>query len=128
MTATIRFRRCVQDSQEYGSTDEYMVSRLFFDIEAAGKVIGSAHADLKQSVGDDFERGAIEVGRPQGYDGPWNHGSFSDAAVTYFRGLVGSSGKGIRIEGSTDIRMRDNVFAFEREFPIELPERGGAGW
>ena len=29
----ITFHKCIQDSQEYGSNDEHMVSRIFFSIE-----------------------------------------------------------------------------------------------
>ena len=31
--ARVTFRKCIQDSQEYGSNNEYMVSRVFFDLE-----------------------------------------------------------------------------------------------
>jgi hypothetical protein len=31
--ARISFFMCIQDSQEFGSDDEYMVSRVFFNME-----------------------------------------------------------------------------------------------
>jgi len=31
--AKIIFYKCVQDSQDYGSDDEHMVSRVFFNLE-----------------------------------------------------------------------------------------------
>lgn len=33
MKAQITFKRLVQDSQDYGSDDEHMVSRAFFDMK-----------------------------------------------------------------------------------------------
>jgi hypothetical protein len=41
----VRFTKCQQNSQEAGSDDEHMVSRLFFSIEVDGKQIGAYHAD-----------------------------------------------------------------------------------
>jgi hypothetical protein len=31
--AKVTFRKLIQDSQEYGSNDEHLVSRVFFDLE-----------------------------------------------------------------------------------------------
>ena len=49
-------RQGVQDAQEYGSTDEMMVSRVFFSVEVKrepGQVEkhGDLHANLRQAVG-----------------------------------------------------------------------------
>ncbi len=112
----VTFHRCHQDSQEYGSDDEHMVSRVFFSLEVDGQPKGEFYAGLKQVVGDDFETGAIEVGLPVGYEGPFSYGEFTKAATTYFRSLVGSKGSGIRIEGGRNIRMRDNQFVQEAQF------------
>jgi len=114
----ITFHRCVQDSQEYGSNAEHMVSRVFFTLAVNGKNVGDYEADLKQTVGDDFESGSIEVSKPHGYDGAWNHAKFSDAASKYFRSLVGSQGTGIRITNSTNIRMQNNKFG--KEWTVEF--------
>jgi len=53
----VRFTKCQQNSQEAGSDDEHMVSRLFFSIEVDGKQIGAYHADLKQTVGSTMAAG-----------------------------------------------------------------------
>ncbi|MGH9385622.1 MAG: hypothetical protein ACRD2N_15175 [Vicinamibacterales bacterium] len=99
------FTMCVQDSQDYGSDYEHMVSRVFFDLVVNGKRHPGLHADLKQVVGSNYETGDIEVGQPVGYRGPFNHIAFRAAAERYFRSLVGSSGSGIRIQGASNIRM-----------------------
>jgi hypothetical protein len=110
------FHECIQDSQEYGSNDEHMVSRVFFSLEVDGRRVGDFSADLKQVVGGDIEHGEIEVGPPHNYDGPFDHTQFAEAARKYFRSLVGSQGTGIRMEGSTNVRMRNNRFRKEAEF------------
>ena len=95
MKATVTFTPCVQDSQDYGSNDEHMVSRVFFDLEVDGKIHSGLYADLKQVVGSNYETGDIEVGLPHGYPDPFNHLAFRDAAEGYFRSLVGP-----RVQGS----------------------------
>ncbi len=128
MKATVTLTRCVQDSQDYGSNDEHMVSRVFFDLEVDGRSYPGLHADLKQVVGSNYETGDIEVGKPEGYRGPFNYIAFRDAAERYFRGLVGSAGSGIRIQGATNIRMRNNTFDFRRVEVFEIDGSSSGGW
>jgi len=94
---TVNFTRCVQDSQEYGSTDDHMVSRVFFTIETEGRSV-PCYADLRQTVGSDYLKGDIEVAPPKTqkdekpYRGPFNHEAFREQATAYYRAYVGSSG------------------------------------
>src|ERR1700690_4156095 len=104
----ITFHRCIQDSQEYGSDNEHMAARVLFTLEVNGKNVGDYSADLKQTLGGDFETGSIEVGPPHAYDGPWNHANFADAASKYLRSLLGSHGTGIQTTNNMNIRMRNN--------------------
>ena len=120
-TAVIRFYECIQDSQDFGSTDEHMVSRVFFDLEINGEKYEGLSADLKQLVGSAFKDENIEVGPPRGYDGPFNANEFAKAAKEYYLGLVGPSASGIRIgEGATNIRMRNNRFIKELRVEIRM--------
>lgn len=75
MRATLTFTGCIQDSQEYGSNDEYMVSRVLFDLTVETNAHPRLYVDIKQVVGSNYESGAIEVGRPVGYSGPFNYQS-----------------------------------------------------
>jgi hypothetical protein len=125
--ATVTFEKCIQDSQDYGSNDEHMVSRVFFTLDIDGRMHTGLFVDVKQTVGSSYEVGPIEVGSPKGtsYRGPWNHGAFCTAIEAYYRGLVGSAGTGIRIgSGATNIRMRNNAFIRQSivEFDISGPE------
>lgn len=109
-TAKITFYKCIQDSQDYGSDDEHMVSRVFFTFEFGGQKY-DLYADIKQTVGANYEEGDIEVMSPAGYEGPFNYQAFRDAAEKYYRGLVGPSGTGINIRGGSNIGMRNNLFS-----------------
>jgi hypothetical protein len=107
---TVHFQRLVQDSQEYGSNDEHMVSRVFFALEVDGTVAPNLYVDIKQTVGSSFETAPIEVSKPVGYKGPFDHSAFSSIVEKYYRSQVGATGSGIRISGGGNIRMRNNLF------------------
>jgi len=126
-TARVVFDKCIQDSQNYGNDEEHMVSRIFFTIEVEGRRYEGLHVDVKQTVGSSYKSGPIEVGAPKGagYKGPFNHEAFRAAVEKYYRSLVGSTGKGISINGSAkNIRMRNNTFQKEaiEEFEVSGPD------
>lgn len=123
----VLLKRLVQDSQDYGSDDEHMVSRVFFDLEVDGARQPDLYADLKQAVGGDSESSLIEVSAPVGYRGPLNYNAFRDGVERYYRGLVGAQGSGIRIQGASDVRMRDNEFIQPGAFEFDV-EGAGGGW
>ena len=86
-TARVVFDKGIQYSQDYGSDDEHMVSRIFFSIEVGGRRYDGLHVDVKQTVGSSYENGPIEVSSPKGsYKGPFNHEAFRAAAENYYRG------------------------------------------
>ncbi|MFN8007521.1 MAG: hypothetical protein U0V70_10955 [Terriglobia bacterium] len=124
--ARVIFTKCVQDSQEYGSNDEHMVSRLFGYVLSRGKKEEFC-VDIKQTVGSNFECDPLEIGRPIGIKGPFNYVAFRDFAEKYFRNCVGSKGKDINISQGCFGRMTGNVFIRDMTFEIEIVE-GGAGW
>jgi hypothetical protein len=115
-TFKVTFHELLQDSQEYGSDDEHMISRVFFSLSVDGGNVGDFSADLKQVVGSDIQNNEIEVGPPWGYDGPFDHQGFSKAAREYFRNRVGSTGTGIHIVGGSHIRMLNNRVIEEAEY------------
>lgn len=125
--AKVTFHKCLQDSQDLGSDDEHMVSRVFFTLEIDGKIFNDLHVDLKQSVGSDFETGCIEVGHPKGYKGPFNYTVFRDGVEKYYRSLVGSQGRGIRTQGGSRVRMRNNTFIQELTIEFEVGD-ADASW
>lgn len=125
-TAIVRFSHCIQDSQDYGSDDEHMVSQVFFAIEADGETFEKLVVDVKQSVGEAFDTAVLEVSLPRGYGGSLNYAPFREAVESYYRSCVGSAGRGIRIEGGTNIRMRNNVIRMPGEASVEYTENSPA--
>ncbi len=125
--AMFLFHKCLQNAQEYGSNDEFMVSRIFFSLQLPDKRIDDLYVDIKLAVGDQFEGGSIEVGKPQGYAGPLSYSAFRDAVEKYYRHLVGSTASGIRISGGSNIHMYNNLFSIPMTAEIEIDETKG-GW
>lgn len=126
--AKVTFYKCIQDSQEYGSNDEYMISRIFFDIEMGDQTHPNLYVDIKQTVGGNFESSSLEVSAPHGYKGPFNYNAFRNATENYYRSLVGSHGTGIHIGGSaSNIRMYNNTFIRKESVEFEV-EGVDSGW
>jgi len=125
--AHVTFRRLVQDSQDYGSNDEHMVSRAFFDMQLGDQAHQGLSVDIKQPVGSNFDTSPLEISKPNGYNGPFNHQAFREAVEKYYRSLVGSSGSGIRISaGASNIRMRNNTFVQEAHAEFKVSKEGPA--
>ena len=116
--AKVTFYKCIQDSQDFGSDDEHMVSRVFFTLETNVEKYSDLYVDIKQTVGSSFETGSIEVSPPRGYEGPFNYNKFRDGVEKYYRDLVGSQGSGIHIAGGGNIRMYGNIL--EKKATIEF--------
>jgi len=125
--AKVIFKKCIQDSQEYGSNDEYMVSRVFFDINIDGKEYKDLYVNIKQIVGSNYETSPLEIGRPNNYKGPLNYDAFRDAVEKYYRSLVGRHGSVIRISGGGNIGMHGNVFNISQVVEFEIEDNIG-GW
>lgn len=126
MHAVVTFTRLIQDSQEFGSDDEHMVSRVFFTLKVGDSDYPALHADVKQTVGAAFDS-PLEVSAPRGYRGPMNHAEFRKAVDSYFRGLVGPTAtSGLRLKGSMT-RMRHNTFHTTTTAEFDVPP-GQAGW
>ncbi|MBF0227911.1 MAG: hypothetical protein HQK76_20905 [Desulfobacterales bacterium] len=103
-----------------------MVSRAFFDLKIGEQTYKDLSVDIKQQVGSNFETSVLEISKPNGYDGPFNHQAFRDAVENYYRKLVGSSGSGIRISGASNIQMRNNTFVQEIHVDFSVSKDGHA--
>jgi hypothetical protein len=79
------------------------------------------YANLKQTVGSNYIEGNIEVGPPNGYDGPFNHEAFSEAVRRYYFGFIGPNARGIRVEPGAQLRAYNITFVAEKSGEIPLP-------
>jgi len=122
-TLKITFNKCVQDSQEYGSDNEHMVSKVFFSLN--GK---DYECIIRQPYGESFsfENDPVEVESPDELKKLMNYGQFRDEVEKYYRNLVGSQAKAIGIHGGQGIRMTNNTFIISHTVEIDEAEPSGA--
>jgi hypothetical protein len=106
--AEITFKKCILDSQDYGSDDQHMVSRIFFELQTPKGDILDLYVNIKQTVGSDFETCPLEVSSPDLPEGiKIDFMAFRNEAERYYRGCVGESGKAFNIQGGVRVRMRN---------------------
>ncbi len=117
------FSKIVQDSQDYGSNNEHMISRIYFKVD--GK---EYECNVRQPYGGSFsfEKDPIEVDAPEELKKTINYGQFRDAVENYFRKAVGANASGIRIDGGTNIRMRNNTIRISHKATIDKAGISGA--
>jgi hypothetical protein len=74
-TATIRIEKCIQDIQNVSSNpdESAMCSQIYFEMEVDEKVHKALTVEISQPYGSDYANEPVEVGRPEGYEGPFNH-------------------------------------------------------
>lgn len=125
-TAKLQLHKLIQDSQDFGSDDEHMISRVFFDLEIDGKKFEGLYANIKQMVGSSFESAPLEVSSPANYKGPFNYDAFRNIVEDYYRSLVGASGSSIHIVGASSVRMRNNTFVRPLSTEFEVQVAGGS--
>jgi hypothetical protein len=116
---TVNVTVCIKDSQEYGSTDEYMVSRVFYSIEVDGVPKGDDYSDLKQVVGSAYSFDNIEVSPPHEYRGAYDHNTFAKEIAGYFCKCVSSNGALISIRPGAQVRMQNNALFLPYRFQFE---------
>lgn len=118
------FYKCIQDSQEYGSNNEHMVSRIFFSIEE-----NKYECNVRQPYGENFsfEENPIEVESPEELKKVINYGQFRNEVEKYFRNLVGNNASMIKITGNSNVRMKNNTFLLEYSTVIDKVGISG-GW
>ncbi len=115
--ATVAFRRCIFNSPEYGSDDDHVGSRVFFDLDLEGEGYANLHVDVRQLVREGAENEPLLVTRPQGYEGPFNFPVFQGLVEFYYRHAVGAKWGMFGMRG---LRMRLEGWAVEQEMLVQF--------
>lgn len=115
--ATIAFRRCVVNSSAYGSDDEHIGSRVFFDLQLEDEAYANVSVDVRQLVREGAEREPLLVSHPKGYEGPFNFQVFQCLVEFYYRQAVGEKWG---MFGNTGIRMRLEEWVIEHEMLVQF--------
>jgi hypothetical protein len=94
----LRFTKCIVDSQEFGSDNEHMNSRVFFSISKVEDIEGVEAIDLectvRQPAGESYsyESAPIEVDIPEELKRKINYSEFRDAIEKYFKSIISKDG------------------------------------
>ena len=118
-TAQVTFHKIMVHKQVLGGDDECIMSTLFFTLESGNKKHENLTAQLKQVVGTQYNENAIEVGNPSGYNGPFNHNHFQQAASEYYRVDAGAYASLLKVYESNIVKLEKRTF--EQEITFDMP-------
>ena len=119
--ATVTFRRCLVNAPEYGSDDNHVGSRVFFDLHREGREFVNVYVDVKQATGEGAEREPLVVTPPHGYDGPLNVPVFHSLVEFYYRQAVGGASG---LSGIQGLGMRLTDWVIERDMRVQFEISG----
>ena len=116
-TATLAFRRCIVNCSQFGSDEEHVGTRIFFDFLIEDAAYANVYVDVRQLVRDEMENESLLVSRPEGYDGPLNFQVFQSLVEFYYRQAVGAKWG---MFGNTGLRMRLEDWVIEYEMLVQF--------
>jgi len=127
--AQLVFTTIIQDSQEFGSNSQHMVSRLFFDLRVGNDLHTGFSVDIKQKVGDECGHVPLEVSMPHSLAGSISFIDFRKHVEHYYRESFGSTASAFQFGPGAKVRMMHNVVSRRSVAEIEfLDGRRKAGW
>jgi hypothetical protein len=115
----VKLKKCIQNSQEAGSDDSHMISRVFYEIVVNGNKQGNFYSDIKQPVGSEYNAEDLEVTVPTEYKGPFDHERFANGIRNYYQRLVGPKGSAISYGGTKSVAMKNNTIMMHAEFEFD---------
>jgi hypothetical protein len=125
--ATLYFNRCEIGSFALGTGDDHHISKVYFDYEVAGMGRRSLVADVKQTVGEHYERGPLEVSLPIEYSGLVDHAEFQQRIDQYYRSVLGKAGRGISVDETSSFKGIGITIEFKATAVIAVPDEA-LGW
>jgi ribosomal protein S10 len=121
----ITFHKVDVFSQELGSTDEHLVSRVHGEMVLPGERAQRFTVNVKQVVGSTFDREHLEV-----MDAPrvLDAGAIRREVADYYLGCISTStGAAIRVTGGALVKLRNCSIGVPVTVSVPLAERSG-GW
>ena len=105
----VKLKRFIQNSQEAGSNDSHMISRVFYEMVVNGNKQGSFYSDITQPVGSEYVAEDLEVTAPNGYKGAFDQARFAKGIRNYYQ----------RIAGSKSTTMKNNTIVLDAKFAFD---------
>jgi hypothetical protein len=125
---TIHMKGFIQKSHfiRGGTAGDELDGQVVFDMEADGRRTNDCHADMKLVVGGTYEVDSIEVARPVGYRGPFDHARFSELVGKYVTNAVGREGWAVRLGPGAGVTMINCFYARAETGSFEASSDGAA--
>lgn len=114
-TIRVHVKKCIQESQDYGSTNVSTSSRIFFTIGTDTRPDVEDYCDVRQTIGPRHNSSHIEVSPPHSYDGPYDHQAFTHGIAAYYAMFLADSKVTARAK---------NPFEMTHEFTFESRNAG----
>lgn len=126
--AIIIVHKCIQDDQEYGSNNEFMISRVFFTISKNNNTSDEHFAIVKQTAGSDYETAPLEVYLPPNKKLNFNYEQFRVGIERYYREIIDQGNSEIIILGAGNVRMTNITYHYARQFEVDIIDMANTGW
>lgn len=114
-TVHVHVTKCIEDNQEGGSAAFSTTARMFFTIGTETGLLVEDSCDIRRIMRATQSSGQIDVSRPHGYQGPYDHLAFTSGIAAYYAKFVADS-KGTR--------PTNNTFEMTHEFTFEAEDAG----
>ena len=105
--ANVIFHALFFDPPEAAADGAYLVSKVIFDIELAGRNYSHLFADIRRPMRINVDEESLEVI----YELPFACKTFAAAARTYYRTVLGPHGAMLTPSGPKGMRRQGNVFS-----------------
>lgn len=134
-SARIYFFRYKIHDQSIGEPASHVFGTVFFTItiidtaESSGKNVWTkdTSCEVRHPYGEEYERNSFEVYFPDDVPYALPFIEFSDEVEAFVRQCVGESGRGINIQDSVNVSIRNSTIPVTKTVTLTLPETGG-GW
>ena len=120
----LEFTNLNYDSQELGSTEEQIVSRIFFDLYVRGDIHMGLFSDVRQVAGTNIDHASLEISLPPLLKDVINRQEFQDRVQENYREAVRSNGLGSQVSLDPPIRMHHKVVNYHKQVDIEILSDG----
>ena len=98
-TATVAFRKCVFNRQAIPGEQEYLTSRVYFDLDIDGRGYANVYVNVRQSDHLEVKDQPLEISDMYGYNGPFNFDVFCGSVEFYLSQVLGGKKPLLSSEG-----------------------------
>jgi hypothetical protein len=117
--ATVIFHALFFDPPGAAADDAYLLSKVIFDVELAGRTYSHLFADIRRPMTATIDDESLEVI----YELPFACKTFAAAAKTYYRTVLGPHGAMLSPSGPKGLRAQGNVFStLQMHFVMEVDD------